>query len=106
MAAERGERGYDGRDGAHGKDGLNGINGINGVIPVQLLGDHDLLIRLDTKMDTILERLERGDVCMEEHNQRITSLELFRNSILAYVTCISLIISGAGTWLLNHVKVG
>lgn len=37
--------------------------------------DHDLLIRLDEKMDAIITRLEKGDACMKEHEQRIAVIE-------------------------------
>lgn len=39
------------------------------------LTDHDLLIRLDTKMDNVLLRLDKGNDCLDEHDKRIDVLE-------------------------------
>lgn len=67
--------------------------------------DHDLLIRLDEKMDTILQRLEKGDACMEEHEKRIGKLESFQATLIGISTTISVAITAFGTWILAHFKV-
>lgn len=67
--------------------------------------DHDLLIRLDEKMDTILTRLGEGDQCMKDHEKRIGKLESFQNTILAFAGAVSLAVSVAGSWVLSHFKV-
>lgn len=100
---ERGDRGYDGHD---GRNGIQGIQGIQGIPGVPCIGDHDLLIRLDTKMDTIIERLANTDKCLDDHADRIYSLEMFHNSLLAYAAAISVAISAGGTWLLNQLRIG
>jgi len=66
--------------------------------------DHDLLIRLDEKMDAILKRLEKGDACMEEHEKRISKLESFQNTLLAFAGAISLAVSVTGSWVLSHFR--
>jgi hypothetical protein len=79
-SGERGDRGDRGFNGKNGVDGINGINGVNGIIPS--LNDHDLLIRLDEKMDTILKRLEKGDECMKDHETRLSRLESFQATLV------------------------
>lgn len=37
--------------------------------------DHDLLIRLDEKMDAVLKALDEGNKCMDDHENRIKLLE-------------------------------
>ena len=44
--------------------------------------DHDLLIRLDEKMDAILKRLEKGDTLMMKHGARIGKLESFQATLI------------------------
>jgi hypothetical protein len=97
---DRGERGY------NGNDGRNGIRGIQGIPGIPIPGDHDVLIRLDEKMDTLIKRFDKTDQCMEDHARRIYSLEMFHNSILAYAAAISTVITAAGTWILNQLRVG
>jgi hypothetical protein len=67
--------------------------------------DHDLLIRLDEKMDAMLKRLEKGDACMEDHEKRLGVLESFQNTLLAFAGVVSLAVSIAGSWVLSHFKV-
>ena len=55
--------------------------------------DHDLLIRLDEKMDAILTRLEKGVASIKDHNGRITKLESFQAVILAVAGAVSLAVS-------------
>lgn len=51
--------------------------------------DHDLIIRLDQKMDMVLERLEKGDTCMDELKNRVSKLESFQATILGIAATIS-----------------
>jgi hypothetical protein len=67
--------------------------------------DHDLLIRLDEKMDNMLSRLEKGDACMDDHENRIGKLESLQNTILAFAGAVALGVSVAGSWVLSHFKV-
>lgn len=55
--------------------------------------DHDLLIRLDEKMDAILKRLEKGDACMDEHEKRISKLESFQATLIGIAGFVSLAVS-------------
>jgi hypothetical protein len=66
--------------------------------------DHDLLIRLDEKMDAILKRLDDGDDCIKDHEKRLGKLESFQNSILAFAGAVSLAVSVAGSWILSHFR--
>lgn len=68
--------------------------------------DHDLLIRLDEKVDTILKRLEKGDACMDEHDRRISRLENFQNTLLGIAATISIGISVAGSWIMSKLTGG
>jgi hypothetical protein len=68
--------------------------------------DHDLLIRLDEKMDNILLRLGKGDDCMGNHETRISKLESFQNTILAFAGSVSLAVSVAGSWVLSQFRGG
>lgn len=67
--------------------------------------DHDLLIRLDEKMDNILDRLEKGDACMKDHEKRLGALESFQNTLLAFAGVVALSVTVAGNWVLSHFKV-
>ena len=55
--------------------------------------DHDLLIRLDEKMDNILIRLGKGDVCIEDHEKRISKLESFQATLIGIAGFVSLAVS-------------
>jgi hypothetical protein len=55
--------------------------------------DHDLLIRLDEKMDAILKRLDNGDVCLQDHEKRIGKLESFQATIIGVAGVVSLTVS-------------
>jgi len=55
--------------------------------------DHDLLIRLDEKMDAILKRLEKGDACMEEHDKRIGKIEAFHATMIGIAAFVSFTVS-------------
>ena len=66
--------------------------------------DHDLLIRLDEKMDAILKRLEKGDACMENHERRLGNLEGFQKTLLGIATTISVAITVFGNWALSHFR--
>ena len=65
-----------------------------------------MLIRLDEKMDMILDRLKKGDDCMKEHDSRISKLENFSYTLLGIGAGISMLISTAGYWILNHLRFG
>jgi hypothetical protein len=82
--AERGERGE------RGDRGTNGVNGVNGV---PCLEDHDLLIRLDEKMDTILKRLTEGDQTIKDHEKRLSKLESFQAVIIGIAGAVSFMVS-------------
>jgi hypothetical protein len=55
--------------------------------------DHDLLIRLDEKMDAILKRLDDGDDCIKDHEKRIGKLESFQATIIGVAGVVSLTVS-------------
>jgi len=55
--------------------------------------DHDLLIRLDEKMDAILKRLEKGDTLMMKHGTRIGKLESFQATLIGIAAAVSFIVS-------------
>lgn len=55
--------------------------------------DHDLLIRLDEKMDHILIRLGKGDICIDDHEKRISKLESFQATLIAVAGVVSLAVS-------------
>jgi hypothetical protein len=42
----------------------------------------ELLIRLDERMGTIVERLAKGDDCMKDHGARIGKLESFQATLV------------------------
>ncbi|PKG31719.1 hypothetical protein [Methanoregula sp.] len=73
--------------------------------------DHDLLIRLDEKMDSVLKALADGNTCMKDHEIRINALESnedVRRGAEKHATrtaaIISLVIStvvGVAAFLLN-----
>jgi len=68
--------------------------------------DHDLLIRLDEKMDNILTRLGKSDVCMEDHEKRIGKLESFQSTVLAFVTSITIGVTLAANWVISWLPKG
>ena len=53
------------------------------------LSDHDLLIRLDEKVDTIIKRLEKGDQCMEDLKGRVSRLESFQATLVGIAAAVS-----------------
>ena len=55
--------------------------------------DHDLLIRLDEKMDAILKRLEKGDTLMMKHGARIGKLESFQATLIGIAAAVSFTVS-------------
>jgi hypothetical protein len=55
--------------------------------------DHDLLIRLDEKVDTILKRLENGDKCLDDHEKRISKLETFQTTLIGIAGAVSFAVS-------------
>lgn len=55
--------------------------------------DHDLLIRLDEKMDSMLKRLEKGDDCMDNHEKRISKLESFQATLIGIAGVVSFTVS-------------
>lgn len=55
--------------------------------------DHDLLIRLDEKMDAILKRLGKGDDCMGDHEKRISKLESFQATLIGIAAFVSFAVS-------------
>ena len=69
------------------------------------VSDHDMLVRLDEKMDTIIWRLDKVDVCQKEQDFRVSKLESFQGTVLAFAGAVSLAASIAGSWVLSHFKV-
>jgi len=51
--------------------------------------DHDILLRLDERVDTILKRLEKGDDCMEDLKTRVGHLESFQATLVGIAAAIS-----------------
>lgn len=89
----------------HGDKGDRGERGYQGEKGEPCRQDHDLLIRVDTKLDTVIEKLTDVNAKVEKQETRIVALESFHNTILAYAASLSLAISLMGTWVLNHLKV-
>lgn len=50
-----------------------------------------LLARLDERTKTILERLEKGDACMDDHEKRLGKLESFQAQLVAIAAAISFV---------------
>ena len=61
--------------------------------------DHDLLIRLDEKVDAILKRLEKHDGKDEELEKRIGRVESFQIRVIGIATGISIAVSSVGSQL-------
>lgn len=69
------------------------------------VSDHDMLVRLDEKMDTIIWRLDKVDACQKEQGDRVSKLESFQGTIIAFAGAVSLGASIAGSWVLSHFRV-
>lgn len=65
-----------------------------------------LLGRLDERTGTILERLEKGDECMDDLKARVGKLEGFQSTVLAFVTSITIAITLAANWLISRLPKG
>lgn len=59
---------------------------------LQEKSDHDLLIGLNVQMRTVLERLEKGDICLGGHETRLGRLESFQNYILGACAVIAFVV--------------
>jgi len=68
--------------------------------------DREWLIQIDGKVDSILDRLEKGDKCMKEHDARLSKLEKFQFTLIGIAASISLAISTGGYWILNRLHGG
>lgn len=55
--------------------------------------DHDLLIRLDEKMDYVIRRLDEGDEEMDDHAKRIRGLEKFQAKLVGAAAFASVVIT-------------
>jgi len=55
--------------------------------------DHDLLIRLDEKIDMILEKLKKCEDNDKDHSKRINELEGFKGQIIGFAAALSFVIS-------------
>lgn len=74
--------------------------------------DHDILVRMDVRQATMAEDIGslkkalygedgQGGVC-----GRVSKLENFQNTILAFVAVIAASVSFAGNWILAHLPGG
>ena len=70
------------------------------------MDDHDLLIRMDEKMDAVLKRLEDNDTTLDDLEARVDALERFKSAIFAVVAVVSFVVSAAGTWFMSHFRFG
>jgi len=70
------------------------------------MDDHDLLIRMDEKMDAVLLRLRDSDKAMGELSKRVSVLEGFKSTIMGVVAVISLLVSMFVTWLMSYFRIG
>ena len=68
--------------------------------------DREWLIQIDGKVDSILERLEKSDNCMKDHEDRLSKLEKFQSTLIGIAAAISITISTVGYWILNHLHGG
>lgn len=55
--------------------------------------DHDLLIRLDEKMDMIIDKLKKCEDNDKDHAKRLNKLEGFRGQIIGFAAAMSFGIS-------------
>lgn len=56
------------------------------------LSDHDLLVRIDERVETIQLRLADGDRRMERQGQRISKLERWRAYIAGALAALTLVL--------------
>ena len=68
--------------------------------------DREWLIQIDRKVDSILERLEKSDNCMKDHEDRLSKLEKFQSTLIGIAAAISITISTGGYWILNRLLHG
>lgn len=68
--------------------------------------DREWLIQIDGKVDSILERLEKSDNCMKDHEDRLSKLEKFQSTLIGIAAAISITISTGGYWILNRLHGG
>ena len=68
--------------------------------------DREWLIQIDGKVDSILERLEKSDNCMKDHEDRLSKLEKFQSTLIGIAAAISITISTGGYWILNRLLHG
>lgn len=75
------------------------------------LSDHDLLIRLDAKMDSVinsysdLKRGMYGDDGQGGLCGRISKIEQFQSTLLGIAASISFVVSLAGSWILSKLEI-
>jgi hypothetical protein len=55
--------------------------------------DHDLLIRLDEKVDVILKKQDKFEENYKDHAKRLNKLEGFRGQIIGFAAAMSFGIS-------------
>lgn len=63
--------------------------------------DHDLLVRLDEKMDVVLKRLDAGDEELDDHDKRLKKLEVFQAKLIGIALAASAGISAIIVWVQN-----
>ena len=59
------------------------------IASLQGKSDHDLLIGLNVQMGQTLERLEKGDQCMEDLKSRVGRLESFQATLVGIAAAVS-----------------
>lgn len=62
--------------------------------------DREWLVQIDGKVDSILSRLEKGDSCMKDYDDRLDALEKFQAKLIGIAISVSLLASFCGYWIL------
>ena len=55
--------------------------------------DHDILLRLDERVDAILKRLEKGDQCIDDLKTRVSRLESFQATLVGIAATVSFVLT-------------
>jgi hypothetical protein len=67
------------------------------------MNDHDLLVRIDERVNQILERLEAGEKKFSIHEERIENLERDSNMIKGAIGLITLFFTSLGGYILSKI---
>lgn len=62
------------------------------------MNDHDLLVRIDERTASVLERLKAGDEHFKEHSHRIRALELWRSGTAGAMALLGALVAAAFNW--------